>query len=387
MAQVQSGNFPVPNDTGANVLSDVNENIRANATNNSGSTTPPITLAHQFFVDESTTPDTLRIRNASNNGYIELGKLETDLGHMPKTGGSFTGSISFPSGTKGSPSIQLNDADTGLYLFAANDIGVSTGGEVRANINSNGLTINEGKELRLKDPQDNNYIAIKSPALSADLTFTLPDNNGNNGDKLESDGNGNLSWQPVQGVPTGSVHLMATTSVPSGYLECNGQSLPRTGQYNNLYLKILTTWGAVDANHFNLPDLRGQFVRGWVNTKTGTNDDGRSFANAQTSRNKTHNHTATTSITDSGHFHHSFRSGNAGELRWSSNLNSTNFPASGTGAGNLNEAYNITASGAESNVGKTSNNTTGISANTTTGNEGGSDARPDNIAMMYVIKT
>ena len=75
MAQVQTGNFPIPNDTGANVLADINENVRANATNNSGSTTPPITLAHQFFVDESTTPDTLRVRNASNNGYIDLGKL------------------------------------------------------------------------------------------------------------------------------------------------------------------------------------------------------------------------------------------------------------------------------------------------------------------------
>ena len=49
MAQVQSGNFPIPNDTGANVLSDINENIRANATNNSGTGTPPITLAHQFL--------------------------------------------------------------------------------------------------------------------------------------------------------------------------------------------------------------------------------------------------------------------------------------------------------------------------------------------------
>ena len=227
---------------------------------------------------------------------------------------------------------------------------------------------------------------MQAPALTSDVALTLPNSNGNAGDKLESDGNGNLSWQPVQGVPTGSVHVMATTSVPSGYLECAGQSLSRT-TYANLFAIIGTTWGAADSSTFYIPDMRGQFVRGWANTKTGTNDDGRSFANAQTSRNKTHNHTATTSITDSGHFHHSFRSGNAGELRWSSNLNSTNFPASGTGAGNLNEAYNITASGAESNVGKTSNNTTGISASTTLGQDGGSDARPDNISMMYVIKT
>jgi len=384
MAQVQSGNFPIPNDTGANVLSDINENIRANATNNSGTGTPPITLAHQFFVDESTNPDTLKIRDASNASYIVLGKLETDLGHMPKDGGSFTGNISIPSGTKASPSIQLNDADTGFYLYAANDIGISTGGEVRANINSNGLTINEGKALRLKDPQDNNYIAIKSPALSADLTFTLPDNDGNAGDKLESDGSGNLSWQPVSGVPTGSVHVMATTTVPSGYLECAGQSLSRT-TYANLFAVISTTWGSVDSNHFNLPDLRGQFVRGWVNTKTGTNDDGRSFANEQTSRNKSHTHTVSVSSTTSNP-----TPTLTGDVR----RISEGYRAQGTASGvftKVNDGNNnITGSSSTSPVAGFSMDATHthtFSASGTTSSDGGSDARPDNIAMMYVIKT
>ena len=69
-----------------------------------------------------------------------------------------------------------------LFLSSSNNIGITTGGTLRANINSDGLSINAGKALRLKDPQDNNYIAIKSPALSADLTFTLPDNDGNAGE-------------------------------------------------------------------------------------------------------------------------------------------------------------------------------------------------------------
>ena len=382
MAQVQSGNFPIPNDTGANVLSDINENIRANATNNSGTGTPPITLAHQFFVDESTNPDTLKIRDASNANYIVLGKLETDLGHMPKDGGTFTGNISIPSGTKASPSIQLNDADTGFYLFAANDIGISTGGEVRANVNSNGLTINEGKALRLKDPQDNNYIAIKSPALSADLTFTLPNNDGNAGDKLESDGSGNLSWQPVAGVPTGSVHVMATTTVPNGYLECAGQSLSRT-TYANLFSVIQTTWGAVDSQHFNLPDLRGVFVRGWVNTKTGTNDDGRSFANEQTSRNKSHTHTASVSGNTS-------TKSLTGDVRRISEGYRSQGTASGVFTKVNDPNNNITGSASNSPVAGFTFDATHkhtFSGSGTTSSDGGSDARPDNIAMMYVIKT
>ena len=380
MAQVQTGNFPIPNDTGANVLADINENVRANATNNSGSTTPPITLAHQFFVDESTNPDTLRIRNASNNGFIELGKLQTNLGHMPDTGGSFSGNISVPSGNAGSPSIQLNDADTGFYLSAANDIGISTGGAVRLNVNSNGLTVNAGKELRLKDPQDNNYLAIKSPALSSDLTFTLPNSDGNAGDKLESDGNGNLSWQPVQGVPTGSVHVMATTTVPSGYLECAGQYISRT-TYASLFAIIGTTWGTNAGTNFRLPDLRGQFVRGWANTSSV--DSGRSFASSQSSQNLSHNHSysgGSVSVSGANHNHNIRRislqpsianvgitlgSGQSYQIGYATN------DSGNTGQAVLNSG-NLSMSGSVS-----------LSIN----NNGGNESRPQNIAMMYVIKT
>ena len=364
MSQVQSGNFPIPNDTGANVLADINENIRANATNNSGANTPPITLAHQFFVDESTTPDELKIRDASNASYITLGKLEQDLGHMPKTGGTFTGNLSIPSGSATTPSLQINDNDTGLFLFAANDLGITTGGTLRVNINSNGLTINEGKELRFKDPQNNNYVAVKAPALSSDITFTLPDSDGNAGDKLESDGNGGLSWQPVQGVPTGSVHVMATTTVPSGYLECNGSYVSRT-TYAGLFAVIGTTWGTSSSSDFRLPDLRGQIIRGWSNT--GTTDSGRTFASSQTSQNISHNHTITSTVNDSGH-NHSISYAVRNYYQEPNNM------GVGTDA-SANSSDN------------TSSATTGITVTSTAANDGGTEARPINIAMMYVIKS
>ena len=134
----------------------------------------------------------------------------------------------------------------------------------------------------------------------------------------------------------------------------------------------------------NLPDLRGEFVRGFDNGK-GT-DSGRSMLSSQSDQNKEHTHTASTSISDPGHFHHSFRSGNSGESRFNSTLSSSNFPASGTGAGNLNEAYNIVSKGSAPNVGRTSTKTTGVNANTSVGDHGGNEARPRNIAMMYIIK-
>ena len=368
MAQVNSGNYPIPNDTGANVLADINENLAALNSNNSGSTEPNNQLAHQFFVDESTTPDTLKIRDASNASYIELGKLETDLGHMPKSGGTFTGNIRTAGGTEGSPSLQLNDGNTGLYLPSSNNIGFTTAGSLRAQLNSTALELKAGLPLRLKDPEDNNYIDIKAPALSSDLTFTLPDSDGNAGDFLKSDGSGALQWAGVAGVPTGSVHCMATTTIPDGYAECNGGSKTKGSsgsEWYALWLVIGYTWGG-SGNSFKLPDLRGRFVRGWINTKTGDDDSGRSFANYQTSRNKSHNHSINVNVSQSNHSHNYSRAvrTNYAEPR---NL--------GVGTdGNANDSG--TTNGAKAN----------ITVTASAGNQGGDDARPNNIAMMYVIK-
>jgi microcystin-dependent protein len=52
-------------------------------------------------------------------------------------------------------------------------------------------------------------------------------------------------------------------TVPSGYLECNGASLDRT-TYADLFAVLSDDYGNVDGTHFNLPDLRGRFLRGWA---------------------------------------------------------------------------------------------------------------------------
>lgn len=65
--------------------------------------------------------------------------------------------------------------------------------------------------------------------------------------------------------PSGSVFAMATSTVPAGYLECNGAAVSRT-VYRTLFGLIGTNYGAGDGSTtFNLPDLRGEFIRGWDN--------------------------------------------------------------------------------------------------------------------------
>lgn len=80
-------------------------------------------------------------------------------------------------------------------------------------------------------------------------------------------------------VPPGSISMFAAATAPTGWLKCNGQAVSRT-TYANLFAAIGTAWGAGDAvTTFNLPDLRGEFVRGYDDGR-GI-DSGRTMASAQ----------------------------------------------------------------------------------------------------------
>lgn len=72
-------------------------------------------------------------------------------------------------------------------------------------------------------------------------------------------------------VPAGTVLLWPTDTVPTGYKECNGQSLDRT-TYADLYAAIGTVYGTADGTHFNVPDFRGRFPRFWDNSKANDPD-------------------------------------------------------------------------------------------------------------------
>lgn len=64
------------------------------------------------------------------------------------------------------------------------------------------------------------------------------------------------------GIPAGAVMPFAMTSVPTGWLAANGAAVSRA-TYSGLFTAIGTTYGAGDGGStFNLPDLRGIFVRG-----------------------------------------------------------------------------------------------------------------------------
>lgn len=95
--------------------------------------------------------------------------------------------------------------------------------------------------------------------------------------------------QLISYVPTGAVQSFAMRTIPEGWLPCDGREVNRT-DYNRLFELIGTTYGVGDGSStFNLPDLRGEFVRGWDDGR-GV-DSGRNFGSYQDDELRSHTHT------------------------------------------------------------------------------------------------
>lgn len=67
--------------------------------------------------------------------------------------------------------------------------------------------------------------------------------------------------------PAGVILPYGGTTAPTGWLVCDGTSYPRL-TYPDLYKSIGTSFGTADGTHFNVPDFRGRFLRGWANGQT-----------------------------------------------------------------------------------------------------------------------
>lgn len=147
------------------------------------------------------------------------------------------------------------------------------------------------------------------------------------------------------GVPAGTVIWFAANSPPAGFLAANGASVS-TSSFAALFAVIGYTYGGA-GGAFNLPDLRGYFVRG-VDNGRGV-DSGRGFGTNQ-------------SDAFQGHFH-----------GW------RRFPANGGGSGNTPLAQ---AGGTIINTIVTDAVTNGVNGTPRTASE----TRPTNIALLGCIK-
>ena len=152
---------------------------------------------------------------------------------------------------------------------------------------------------------------------------------------------------------TGAISAFAFTSVPTGWLECDGSTVSRA-TYSDLFTAIGDTFGAGDGSTtFAIPDLRAEFIRGWDNGRGA--DSSRVFGSTQDEAFKLHGHpsrrTRTQGIAPDP---------DGGGILVDSNATQSNVAA---------------YTGTPSNV-----------YGRHIGGEGGDETRPRNVAMMYCIK-
>jgi microcystin-dependent protein len=149
--------------------------------------------------------------------------------------------------------------------------------------------------------------------------------------------------------PAGAVCFVAQNSAPTGWLKANGAAISRTA-YANLFAAIGTTFGIGDGSTtFQLPDLRGQFLRSWADD-AATYDSGRVLGSTQADDFKSHTHP----------YQPSYHLGNSG------------------GAFNGNALIGSASSGGLS--------TQAAIPSQSTSATGGTETRPRNIALLACIK-
>lgn len=380
----QVSDYNIANASGASVRSDLNAVLDAIKTLNSGGSNPSNTEAFMPYVDTADS-NNLKIRNAANDAFVTVGSIDSaNLGLLPRAGGTMTGQIlGDEGGGANTPAYAFDgDVDTGMFWKSANTIGFTTSGVERFIVDSTGITLQNRRDVRFSEASSNgtNYIGLQAPSsVSSNVIFSLPGADGTNGQMLQTNGSGALSFTTVQGVPSGAVFCIAVATIPSGYLECNGAAVSRT-TYAALFAIIGTQYGAGDGSStFNIPDLRGEFVRGYDHGR-GT-DSGRNIASNQSSQNKEHDH----SVSLSGTTSNKSLTGNIRKI-------SEGFRVQGSASGvfsKTNDGNNsVTGSSSTSPVSGVdfdASHTHTFSVSGDTGSQG-SESRPRNVAMMYVIK-
>ncbi len=229
-------------------------------------------------------------------------------------------------------------------MMADNSVGTSE-------VETNAITANELADNSV----DTNAIVANAVTLAKMAAATL------------------TSIQTTYSNPVGTVIWYAGTGAPGGYLKCNGDTIANgsgttqgtTADFSALYAVIGAT----------LPDLRGEFVRGWDDGK-GT-DSGRSIRTTQTGTNQQHNHTATsTSSTATKSLTGSFKNDPHDDNNIATGIFSSASASftEDSSQGNNGRVISIDAS---------HNHTT--TTTTTIANEGG-ESRPRNVALLACIK-
>ena len=276
-------------------------------------------------VQDETDPDSTPFI-IDTNGYVGIGTA-TPANAVDLAGGTLQ--ISSTSGTART-TISADSTDS---IFSANDsrnLTFKTNATTRLTVNSTAAT---------------STVPVVLPAVpTTDLQAAT---------KSYVDG--------LTGAPSGVIMAFAGATAPTGFLACDGSAVSRT-TYATLFAAISTTWGAGNGTTtFNVPDLRGMFVRGTGTNATGSSSGavGPSVGAYAADTYLNHSHTAS----QPAHSH---------------TYTVVNTASQATGGSGSNY-YNSTTS--------TSTGTAQPAITVDTSTTGGTETKPKNYGVLYIIKT
>lgn len=355
--------YDLADQSGAAFLADINSCLEAIRTNNSGSSDPPGSgsgFQFQWYAD--TGDNTLKIRNANGDGFVNVSTVGgiglENFGLATAASPTFTGTASFGGNVKmtGTGTLDLPAGTTGQRPASPNT------GMIRFNTSNNAYEGYSGSE-----------------------------------------------WKHLDGdqTPAGTIIYTARATAPPGYIKADGAQYTKSEQ-PSLYAAIEQIYGGGDdANNqtnptFLVPDLRGEFIRGLDNGRGRDTEQNRALGSTQDDQNKDHNHGASTN-TDGSHGHsvsgstdddtHSHGAPGSNEEFQLANRSDNNNVSNEHGSddsdqGDFDEGY------ATSTATETHNHTISVSASASGSDhshgipsDGGTEARPRNIALLACIKT
>ena len=178
----------------------------------------------------------------------------------------------------------------------------------------------------------------------------------------------------IVSIPTGAIMAWPTETAPSGFILCQGQAISRS-TYSALFAIIASTYGGGDgSSNFNIPDYRGQFLRGRANGSTNDPDRG-----ARTDRGDGNGGDNVGTKQDYGILEHTHGNNSGGTSHHGFNTNNNNtgtFSKSGHSYG-----------GTRSTSGGIVTNSWGNNSANVDGHLTNNEIRPINIYVNWIMKT
>jgi len=353
-----------------------------------GTSAPSTPYNGQLWVDTNTNPPILKVYNSASF---------TTVSFIPGSSVATSPSSTAPS----SPTLGQLWLDTSQ---TPNELKVYDGANfVRVDPLGITDTAAAAKYLQITNAATT-YLALAGGTLTGDLTLT--------GDPSTANMASNKGYVDAQiaalpavtdQTPAGTIIHSARSTAPAGYVKANGAAISRS-TFSVLFTAIGTTYGSGNGSTtFNVPDLRGEFLRS-LDDGRGV-DSGRSLGSAQSSGFGRHNHSSGSSAviaSDGGAHTHSVTVGTAGAHSHSTDETLNTIEDSGNrewGTASEDDGHAIesgtNSAGGHGHSGSAANTGAGPkhkhTITLTIGNDGNTansnETRPRNIALLACIKT